>query len=299
MADELADLRRAQPGCLESVRDQLSQLGDAELEDLPAVHPQAAYADGIVAIVVGDLLLAAGHIEGPPTAAIGIHAVVQAAHFGIVVARRHDRAGGVAEEDGDAALAEIDHRAHGVTPDDPDRLVVAAADQRVGDVEPVEKPATGRHQIERGRGNGAEGGRDAARVGGARHFRCDGGKDDQIELVCGHPCIFQRPLQGIAAEGEGPLTRLVDDAPLPNARPLDDPLIRGVEHLFEIVVGEHTIGHGRAKPGQPNPECAGWRHATATSIAASCRLMASLTPDATNCLARSTALVMVLATLEP
>ena len=98
MADELADLTGGEAGGFEGFLDHFPHLDHGELEDLSSTHPQAAEANGIVTVVLRNVLLAAGDVEGFPQRGVGMHGLVEAAKGWIVIAGHDHGSRGVAEQ---------------------------------------------------------------------------------------------------------------------------------------------------------------------------------------------------------
>ena len=300
MADELADVVGAQAGRGQRVLDDLAELGDGEFVDLAPVHAEAAELDGVVPVVVGDLLPAAGHVQRPPHPAVGLTLLVQAPPPRVIVALEHDGAGGIAKEDGHGSLAEVDDGGHGIASDHANRPVDARSHERVGEVYRVDEPRAGGNEVERGGGGGSQGHGDAAGGRRAGHLGGDRGDDDQIQLTPLDAGVLKRAAQGIAGEGVGALGLRIDDPALADSGTLEDPLVRGVDHLLEVGVGEHLLGDGGPDPSDPNSVGAvGRPHATGWRTVSSLRVMFSFTRDWTSCLERTMVFVIVRATLEP
>ena len=71
--------------------------------------------------------------------------------------------------------------------------------------------------------------------------RCD---DQQIEVRSLHPGRIQRTGDRLSLDLQRRLALLlVEDLPLVDAGPLDDPLAGRVDHLLEIAVGQHPRGN--------------------------------------------------------
>ena len=80
----------------------------------------------------------------------------------------------------------------------------------------------------------------------------DGRDDDEVELRWVEVDRLEAAAGGHLAEVAG---RLVDarDAPLADAGARGDPLVRGVEELRDLVVGEHALGHVDAERAMRAP----------------------------------------------
>ena len=72
-----------------------------------------------------------------------------------------------------------------------------------------------------------------------------GGADDEVELVGRHA----RGVQGRAAGRKGELVQGLGGAqtPLGDARALRDPLVRGLEKLGELVIGDRALRKRRPR----------------------------------------------------
>src|SRR5690606_10743300 len=105
MADELADLVDRQSGRSQRILNDFTEFGHGELVHLAAIHAQTPHANGIVAILLGNLLAAPRDIQRFPHRAVGMQLLIHTADRWIaVVARKDHRASRITEEDRDAAL---------------------------------------------------------------------------------------------------------------------------------------------------------------------------------------------------
>ena len=96
--------------------------------------------------------------------------------------------------------------------------------------------------------------RDAAGRRRAGHLRGHRGDDHDVEVRAVEPGVVERGGEGLNGQLEGPLNGLVDPASFADAGPLNDPLVGGVDHLLQIGVGQHALGHRRADAGETHPE---------------------------------------------
>jgi hypothetical protein len=91
--------------------------------------------------------------------------------------------------------------------------------------------------------------------GGGRehHVRRHRGADDQVDVVGRCAGVLERsPRRGQRDVGERLVLR--DHPALADARPLEDPLVRGVDVLREIVVRHDAVGDAHAEPGDPDAD---------------------------------------------
>ena len=84
--------------------------------------------------------------------------------------------------------------------------------------------------------------------GGIHHVRGNGGHENQIDVVGCQTSVFES-LAGGAQPMMGSRRARLDDPPLLDPRPLDDPLVVGLDHRFEVFVGEQSFGEIHADAG--------------------------------------------------
>src|SRR4029077_16874918 len=78
-----------------------------------------------------------------------------------------------------------------------------------------------------------------ARRGGEKHVRCDRTQENSFNFAAGNPTL----LQSAFGRRNGKIGRshaFVDNMTLADAGALDDPLVRGFNHLFQISIGQKT-----------------------------------------------------------
>ena len=69
-----------------------------------------------------------------------------------------------------------------------------------------------------------------------------GGHDDEPQVDWVQVCYFQGRLGGLEAQSEGRFS-LTCDMPFGDAGPLADPLIGGVYHRGQLIVGQRAFRH--------------------------------------------------------
>ena len=184
----------------------------------------------------------------------------------VAVGRRdHDGSGPVPEQDTGRPVLVVDDARHHVGADDQRVLVRAGRDQLAGGGEGVGERRAGGAQVESPRAPRADLVLDE--TGGAReeHVGRDGPDDDDADVVRRELGVGERAHGGFLAEVRGGDAR-IDDMPLADPGALEDPLVRGVDHLLQVGVGQHARRHvggerrnrrrAAAAPRQPAP-CGG------------------------------------------
>ena len=159
------------------------------------------------------------------------------------------RARAVAEEDAGVAVGVVDHRRHLVGSDDDDALVASALYHRAGQVERVEESAAGRRRVH---GEGVvhpqspddDGGRRGKLVVGSSR-----GDDKRVDGVGIGSRLLQQLACGLASHVARAQPLLGEDAPLLDADARLDPLIGGIDHARQLLVGEDVVGHVAADTG--------------------------------------------------
>ena len=152
----------------------------------------------------------------------------------------------VAKEDAGVPVGPIHDAAEFVGANDQDRFVRSGGDELVGDLEAVEKARAGRADIHAGGIFCADEPLHMAGGGGEKIIRRDRANENQINFLRLDPRIFHGGLRGLRSHvacefGVG------GEAALADAGALDDPLVRGFDHRFQLGIGEHTIGHITAR----------------------------------------------------
>jgi hypothetical protein len=75
-----------------------------------------------------------------------------------------------------------------------------------------------------------------------------GGHDNQVEVRRIELSVLASPPRGLDGHGAGRFVRR-RHAALQDAGALDDPLVAGVDQLFQVGVAEHALGHVRTGAG--------------------------------------------------
>ena len=107
--------------------------------------------------------------------------------------------------------------------------------------ERVDEAGTRRDQIEPPGVLGAEAMLNQAGRGGEHHVGRDGANQDGIELQAVDAPLSQSSTRRFDSHVRRSDLRRGDVA-LRNPHPLQDPFIAGLDHFFEIVIGEHSRG---------------------------------------------------------
>ena len=188
---------------------------------------------------------AAGHVKNVGEIAITRHVGRHdAARARAMSKNRGPRA--VAKEDAGVAVRPIHNAAEFVGANDQDRFIRSRGDELVGDLEAVEKARAGRTDIHAGGIFCADEPLHMAGGGGEKIIRRDRADENEVDLFGLDPRVFHRGLRGlrghVACEfGVG------GEAAFANAGALNDPLVRGFNHRFQLGIGEHTVGHITAR----------------------------------------------------
>ncbi len=191
---------------------------------------------------------AGGDLEG-----VGIAAVV-AERVGEYAASlrdgRHDgSSGGIAEEDAGASVLPVGDLGECLGSDYECAVVGFCGEQRGGRREPVDEAGASHEDVEGRRPGGSKGLLEKGGSAGEEGIGGHGGDDDQVEIGGFDAGAFEGRTSGGEAEIGGGNVR-VGDAPFYDAGASADPLVRGINHLFEVEVGQHT--RRRVGPGSNN-----------------------------------------------
>ena len=219
------------------------RVGNGEFVDLRAVHVQGARGD------------AAGG-EGA-VARVGVHVEVgnvaltgeQRGHEAALSPIDHGRARAVAKEHAGGAVRPVDHAGHALGADHQHAIRLAGRRERVGEIEGVEEARAGCVYVQR-RAVRADLRLQEAAEGGGDGVRQDAGCKDIVDVRGGEAGVFQRGIGGAGGELQ---ERLVgNDLPGADACVGADPLVRGIEELAQIIIGERVRGQGAAGPQYPH-----------------------------------------------
>ncbi len=157
--------------------------------------------------------------------------------FAVSAGLDENSAGAVAEEDAGGAVGVVDDGAHDVGADDEDFFVRAGFDELGADLEGVGEAGAGGGEVEAPGAGGAELVLDDAGGGGEDHVGRDGGDDDGFDFGGLDAAGGEAAAGGFDGEVAGG-DAFVDEMTLADAGALDDPLVVGFDHLFEVCVGE-------------------------------------------------------------
>ena len=190
--------------------------------------------------VVGRAAPDAGHVED-------LHGRLRLEPHGerVLAARGQNRRGGpVTEEDARGAVLPVHEAAHLLRRNDEHALRAAAREVAVRDVEGKDEARAGRRHVE-GRAGRAEALGDGAGLGGDEVVAARGGADDEVKLV-GRDA---GRLEGAAARLAREVVERLGgaDAAAPDAGPGENPLVRGIQELREVVVGDGARRKRRAR----------------------------------------------------
>ena len=192
----------------------------------------------------GSARAAGGQVE--LLSARAVRAQLEAEEAAFCHSLEHDRAHTVAEEHCRAAVAPVENPREDVAPHNERALAKPAREHPVRLSDRVHEPGATRGEVVGGRILGAElVGKDRAGRR-KRHVGRDGCDDDQVEVGGRNACVLER-LFGCRQRqvGEGLLRR--SDPALADAGALHDPLVGGVHHRRELVVGHDALGNVRAE----------------------------------------------------
>ena len=152
-----------------------------------------------------------------------------------------DGAGAVAEQHAGAAILPVEDARERLGADHDGALELPGLEEVVGDGERVDEARAHRLHVE-GRALGdAEPGLDAHGGGREGAIGRGGGADDEIDVDRVDAGAHQRLTRGGDAEIGGQLA-VGSDVALRDAGPLLDPLIAGVDHAGQVVVGHDALG---------------------------------------------------------
>ena len=118
-------------------------------------------------------------------------------------------------------------------------LCVPAATKLAPVVEPVDEAAAGGDEIEAPGLRRAEIVLHEAGRGGEQHVRRDGADEDRVQFAGVDAALAERGFGGAGGEiGSGDVRR--GDVALGDAGAVDDPFVVGLDHFFEIGIGQHA-----------------------------------------------------------
>ena len=169
----------------------------------------------------------------------------------------HDRPRAVAEEDARGPIIPVEDAGEGLGPDHEGALVGAGAQEVVGGRNRIDEAAADRLQVERRPFDDAEIGLDLGRDRRKRVVGRRGRHDHEVDVRRLKTGLSQRGLRSPGGQGRGCLAFSRDIA-LPDAGALLDPLVRGVDLLGELRVGDDPVrkrGADAADAGAKICEC--------------------------------------------
>ena len=223
-----------------------------ELVDLRAVHLHVG------ALGLGLAVAGRRHRQQAGAASVRPHLEAAQAAAGRI-ATQHHRPGAVAEQDAGRAVAPVEQAREHLGSDHQHRLGKPGGDLRVALRQCVDEAGAGRREVVPGHVVGADPLADQRRSGREVVVGAGGRGHDQVELgrVDGgaldrQPCgLGAERCRGVAGCG---------DPPFADAGALRDPLVAGVDHGGDLVVGHHAVRHVRADAEQRDALAAGGDH---------------------------------------
>ena len=245
VGDHARDVMRGDAATLENNSRRAHHGSDGLLIGLATVHVERVefLVDVLHAGRAG--AAAAGHVKNIGEVAITAHVGRDNATRTRAVSEDR-RASSVAEENAGVAVDPIYDAAEFVGADDEDRLIRSAGDELVRDLEAVKKSGTRGADIQARGVFCANEPLDMAGGGREEIVRRDGADKNEIDLLGFHPRVFHGGLSSFRSHVAREF-RIGCKSALTDSSALDDPLIRGFDHRFEVGVGEHAIGHITAR----------------------------------------------------
>ena len=155
---------------------------------------------------------------------------------------RDHRARAVAENHAGSAVGVVDDRRHHVRPDHQNPLVRPGGDELGSRLQGVEEGRAGRRKIESPGPLGPQLVLHQAGGGGKKHVGRHRAHDDGFDIGGRQPALGQSLLRGFDSQVAGGHS-LVYDVALADAHAGHDPFVVGVDHFFEIGVGEQARRH--------------------------------------------------------
>src|SRR5215212_2963969 len=221
----------------EELLDHLGQYLDGELEDLAAVLKEFIVVAGVPGAPQ----------RRPP--AVGTEDVVDETRAPITGVE-YDRPCAITEEDGRRAVPRVDDGAHGVRADEQDPASRAGVEQRGSDRGSVGEPGARRRQVHCARAWGADLLPDQACYRGHGFGSGRGAADDQVDRSTFYPGVLECFLGRLHRERRGVLS-FRDEVSRLYPRPRRDPLVRGIEHVLQVTVGNDPAPEGPADADDP------------------------------------------------
>ncbi len=162
---------------------------------------------------------------------------------GDIACRNQQRARAIAKEHAGRAIRPVDKAAERLCANHQNVFDIAGKDHAARHAQAIDKARTGRAQVIRAGVGRANQVLDDARRTWKDMFRRTGGADDQPHFGCRHVRHFQRLARSGSAECRAGLLGVGSNVTLLDARARADPLVRRVDNRFEVLVGDHLLGH--------------------------------------------------------
>ena len=151
------------------------------------------------------------------------------------------RARAVPEQHASGAVLPVDDRRKFLRADDQHALAGAGHDELLAYFQRVDEARARRLEVEGRRPLRPDLVLHQAGRGWERHVRRDGGDDDEIDLIRCDARLGHRAL-GCLGRQIGAKLVVRRDAPGLDARAAGDPLVRRIDELFQVGVGDHALG---------------------------------------------------------
>jgi hypothetical protein len=172
--------------------------------------------------------------------------------------RDHDRAGAIAEDHAGRAILVVDDARHDVRADDEDVVVRAARHELARGRQRIGERRRGRAQIEPPRVVRADLVLDQARRARKHHVRRHRSDDHDADIPRRQPRGGDRLDRSLFPQ-VGRRDAGIDDMPLPDAGPLQDPVVGCFDHLLEIGIGQQARRHvGGQRRNRRRPSADSW-----------------------------------------
>ena len=181
-----------------------------------------------------------GHIEGTGAGTINFVHVVNHADFVLGCGLDEDTARSVAEEDAGGAVGVVNDGGHGVGANDEDFGVRAGFDELGSHLQGVDEAGTGGGEVESPGAFCAELVLDETGGGGEHHIGRNGGDDDGLDFFRADAALGEALSGGFDGHIAGGLS-FGDEVAFADTGALNDPLVIGFDHLFEVGVGKDTL----------------------------------------------------------
>src|SRR5215210_1430298 len=221
----------------EELLDHLGQYLDGELEDLAAVLKEFIVVAGVP-----------GSSQRRPSA-VGTENVVDETRVP-VAGVEYDRPGAVTEEHSRGTIPRVDDGAHGVGADEQDPARRAGVEHGRSDGGSIGEPGARRREVHRARAWGPDLLADQARHRGHGLGSGRGAADDKVDRPAVYPGVLERLLRGLHGERRGVLS-FRDEVSRLYPRTRRDPLVRGVEHVLQVAVGDDPAPESPADADDP------------------------------------------------